>query len=84
MTPAELNIYARENLSRLQSDQRIRQQNIYALAALVAIMLSSKHIPRYEQIFREPAATKRETMSDEQIYEQVKALNALFGGEVSD
>ena len=83
MTPAQLNIYARAYAQRRQEEQKLIQANIYALAALVRPMIWSKHPPRFEKAFPGAKPEPRE-MTDEEMFEKVRALNALFGGEEVD
>ena len=52
---------------------------IYALAAMVRVMMNSKFPPRYESIF--PKDVPKKEMTDEAMFAQVQALNRLFGGK---
>lgn len=83
MTPVQLNIYARAVTRRRQEEQRLTQANIYSLAALIRPMIWSKHPPNLERAFPDAKPKPRE-MTDEEMYAQVKHLNALFGGEEVD
>lgn len=80
MTPAQLNIYARAYAKRRQSEQEVAQANIYSLAALIRPMVWSKHPPSFEKAFPGQKVQARE-MTDEEMYQTVRKLNALFGGE---
>ena len=83
MTPAQLNLYARAYAQRRQEEQRLTQANIYSLAALIRPMIWGKRPPSFEKAFPGAKQKPRE-MSDEEMYSQIKRLNALFGGEEVD
>lgn len=80
MTPVELNIYARAYGQRRHSEQKTAQANIYSLAALIRSMIWGKHPPSYEKVFPDQNPKQTE-MTDNQMYDMVRGLNALFGGE---
>lgn len=80
MTPGELRIYANAYTEQLRFDKYLTQVRTYNLAALIRTMVWAKHPPRYEAVFPE-TTEEREPMTDDQMYAQVKALNALWGGE---
>ena len=80
MTPVQLNLYARAYSQRRQEEQRLSQANIYSLAALIRPMVWSKHPPSFEKAFP-GAKQKSKEMTDEEMLEKIKELNALFGGE---
>lgn len=79
LTPMELSLYAEAYRDRLEDDVRISKAKIYALAALVRVMINSKYAPRYEAVF--PEDIHKKEMTDEAMYAQVQALNRLFGGK---
>lgn len=79
MTPAELNIHARAYATRQQARQEASQINLYSLSALIRTMIWSKHPPSYEKAY--PKKNVSGQQSDEELYAQVRALNALFGGK---
>lgn len=83
MTPAQLNVYARAVTRRRREEQKLTQANIYALAALIRRMIWSKHPPSLERAFPDVKPKPRK-MTDEQMYAQVKRLNARFGGKEVD
>lgn len=83
MTPVELNIYARAFVERRQEEQKIKQVNLYSLAALIRPMVWAKHPPSYDRVFPGKEAKQGE-MTDDQMYAMVRGLNALFGGEEVD
>lgn len=80
MTPVELNICARAYGEHRKAEQKIAQANIYSLAALIRPMVWAKRPPSYDQVYPDKEKKQKE-MTDEQMYDMVKSLNALFGGE---
>lgn len=78
MTPYELSLYAEAYRDSMEDDSRMSRAKIYALAGLIRTMMSSKFPPRYEAVF--PEDVRQKEMSDEAMFEQVRALNRLFGG----
>ena len=79
----QLNLYARAYSQRRQEEQRLSQANIYSLAALIRPMVWSNHPPSLEKAFP-GAKQKSKEMTDEEMLEKIKELNALFGGEEVD
>lgn len=80
MTPRELSVWAHAFSERRDAERHTAEVRIYNLAALTRIMIWGKQAPRFESVF--PDRKKpQETMTDEQMFEQVRRLNALFGGE---
>ena len=77
LTPSELRICAEAWQQRRQDEQSLLQKNIYSLAALIRVAVWSKSMPGYESVYGENAKGK---MTDEQMYENVRAINRLFGG----
>ena len=81
MTPRELAVYAKARGGYLAARQRLTENNLYMLAALVRRAVWDKHgLPQPEELFgrqRRGAAA----MSDEAMYRQVLALNKALGGE---
>ena len=74
----ELSLYAEAYRDMLEDEARMAKAKIYSLAALVRVMVHSKHAPRYEAVF--PGDIRCKEMTDEAMYAQVQALNRLFGG----
>ena len=62
-----------------EADVREGRARIYGLAAAVRAMIWSKHPPSYERMF--PKDRERKKMTDDEMYAQVRALNAMFGGK---
>lgn len=82
MTPAELNLYARAYTQREKDRQKLTQANIYSLAALIREWVWAKNPRPIDAVFPDiSGAATDEDMSDEQLYAQVRALNAIFGGK---
>ena len=79
MTPRELGWMLEARGEQAEEDARMDRAKIYGLASAVRTMIWSKHPPSYERMF--PDDAKRKKMSDEEMYEQVRVLNALFGGK---
>ncbi|TLN02801.1 phage tail assembly chaperone [bacterium] len=75
MTPAELIIYA-EATNEKEKD---RFKQIITGAWLSAAYARAKKIPELNEVMRK---LDRREMTDEELLEQIKALNAALGGEV--
>jgi len=75
MTPAELNVYAEAYVENKENEQR---ENIYQ-AYLISRWVWQKKIDIKKYL---NAPKNKKQMSDEQMLNQVKMLNAVFGGEV--
>ena len=79
MTPAELDIYA-----KAWSDTQRQQAYLQALTirAMIGSLLTGKRAPAFERLFSELKQPVKQSgpMTDEAMYELVKALNATFGG----
>lgn len=78
MTPFELSLYAEAYRDSMEDAERLSRARIYALAKAVRVMMNSKYAPKYEEIFPKDI---QEEMTDEAMYDQVRALNRLFGGK---
>lgn len=79
MTPAELDIYA-----KAWADTQKQQAYLQALTirAMIGTLLSGKRAPAFERLFSETKQPIKKSgpMTDQAMYEMVKALNATFGG----
>ena len=75
MTPAELNVYAEAYVENKENEQR---ENIYQ-AYLISRWVWQKKI-NIKKYLNAPKNKKQ--MSDEQMLNQVKMLNTVFGGKV--
>ena len=78
MTPAELNLSAEIYAEKKKQEE----QNMIIQAYLISRWVWAKEVP-IEKILNE-LGTKQENkiMTDEEMLNQVKMLNNLFGGEV--
>lgn len=76
MTPRELHLWAEAYLDRNRRAERDKKTEIYNLAGLIRVMVWAKHPPRFQEVF--PDKTE---MDDDEMYETVRALNRLMGGE---
>lgn len=81
MTPGELNICAHAYGEKRKAELRERQEDIYNLSALIREMVWSKKAPPFDQVF--PQSEKAKQMTDDAMYDVVRALNAAFGGTES-
>lgn len=77
LTPYEYGIY----LKNYNEKSQIEEENNISMAWLTAKLLRAEKIPALESLL--PKNIQKE-MTDEQMLNQAKALNALFGGEVVD
>ena len=80
MTPAELNLSAEIYAEKKKQEE----QNMIIQACLISRWVWAKEVP-IEKILNE-LGTKQENkiMTDEEMLNQVKMLNNLFGGEVKE
>lgn len=79
MTPAAFYAYVRGALQAQQDKQEIRQHLVYDLACMVRTAIWGKRMPEYRRFY---PPRHKEIMSDEAMYQQVVALNAMLGGSV--
>lgn len=79
MTPRELGWMLEARGEQAEEDARMDRARIYGLASAVRTMIWSKHPPSYERMY--PEDRRKKEMTDEEMYAQVRALNALFGGK---
>lgn len=77
MTPRELEWLLEAHREQTEMNARREREKIYNLAGAIRTMIWSKHPPDYDQMFPKD----RKEMSDEEMYAQVRALNAMFGGK---
>ncbi len=77
MTPRELDAMLEARAEQAEVEDRQTRLKIYNLAAAVRTMIWAKNPPSYERMFPED---RKNDMTDEEMYAQVRALNALFGG----
>lgn len=79
MTPAQVTACARGYARGREERQKQRNLDLYNLAVLISRVTLSKNPISFAEAF--PDQVTRKEMSDDQMYEAVRALNALFGGE---
>lgn len=84
MTPAELNIYAEAYAEKQKNDFKEKMSLEYynALWTIQWLGKKSQHPKPLQEILDSIDKPKKKAMTDEQMLAQVKALNAMFGGEV--
>lgn len=88
MTPAELNIYAEVYSEKQKNDFKERLSLEYYNAFWTIQWLGKKsqqpkELNKILEEFDKPQKEKK-AMTDKQMLAQVKALNAMFGGEIID
>ena len=88
MTPKQLQISlcAYEEVKRIEAEEyQIKLKNSYDLAItqawLTANWQRAKKMPNLDKVLKSNKPIQKE-MTDEQIFEQIKSLNAMFGGVV--
>lgn len=80
MTPYQLNLIITNYADRENEKFESMILETYLTAAWTSRWVWSKKIPKYEKIMSE--IIKEEKQNNEQMLEQVKKLNAMFGGKV--
>jgi len=85
MTPAAFRAYVKGYLEEERFRMETRQRQDYNLAVMVRAAIGERRMPEYERFYRggKQAGAKQDTMTDEQMYQQVLALNAALGGTVN-
>ena len=83
MTPYELNIYAQTYSEKQQEEMKEKITLAYLNSMWTIQWLGKKHQqpPPLKEILQSIGREKKK-MTDEQMFNQVKVLNAVFGGEV--
>lgn len=76
MTPAELNTWAGSWGADEERRQERERRSLYNLGAIIRAMVWGKRMPSFEEVF----GAGTEEMTDQQMYANVRALNALLGG----
>lgn len=79
LTPRELAALLIGFEEKVEEQTRINRLMIYNLAVAVRTMIWSKSPPSFEEMF--PKDQRQKEMTDDEMFEQVKVLNALFGGK---
>ena len=78
MSPLELHLYAEAFRSRMEDETKAKRAEAYMSASLIRMAVWARHMKSYETIF--PDNVRKRDMTDEEMYENVRALNWLFGG----
>lgn len=79
MTPYELSLYAKDYIEQEKEKLEFEVYKAYLTAAWVSRWVWQKRIPKFEDIIKK---SHRNKMTPEQMFQQVKILNVIFGGEV--
>jgi hypothetical protein len=83
MTPFELNIYAENYANKMRDDIEEKITLAYLNSLWTVQWQGKKHQqPRPLKEILASIGKEKNEMTDEQMLEKVKALNAMFGGEV--
>jgi len=87
MTPYELNIYAQTYSEKQQEEMQEEMKEKITLAYLNSMWtiqwLGKRHQqPKPLKEILKNIGREKKRMTDEQMFNQVKVLNAVFGGEV--
>lgn len=81
MTPYQLNLVIQNYAEREKEKFELKLFEIYLTSAWISRWVWAKRIPKFDSIMDRLQPKKH--MTDEQMLEQVKALNIIFGGEVN-
>lgn len=82
MTPATFRAWIKGYLDVQQAMREGKRHEDYNLAVMFRAAMGSNRMPSFEQVFPDSRRGSREPMTDEQMYQQVLALNAALGGSV--
>lgn len=81
MTPQELSLAVEARNRREQDAQRARLAEDYALAGMIRLAVWAKRMPSFERLFPErKGGETKHSMTDEEMYAAVVALNRAMGG----
>ena len=78
MTPYELSLHARV----FNEKRKYEQEEKLTLAWLGANLHRAKKLPTLDKLLDKDKQPVKKKMTDDEMLEQVKMLNALFGGTV--
>lgn len=78
MTPYELSLYVKA----YNRDKKAEQEAQITQAYLTAAWQRASKMPKLENVLK--AKSKKKQMTDKQLFNMVRALNAAFGGEVKE
>lgn len=76
MTPSELNIHIED----YHKKEQLRVNEGIALAHLNAYLQRVKKMPQLSELLEKEKKQQKATMTDEEMFERIKALNASLGG----
>ena len=83
MTPYELNIYAQTYSEKQQEEMKEKITLAYLNSMWTIQWLGKRHQqPKPLKEILKNIGREKKRMTDEQMFNQVKVLNAVFGGEV--
>lgn len=83
MTPYELNIYAQTYSEKQQEEMKEKITLAYLNSMWTIQWLGKRHQqPKPLKEILKSIGREKKKMTDEQMFNQVKVLNAVFGGEV--
>lgn len=83
MTPYELNIYAQTYNEKQQEEMKEKITLAYLNSMWTIQWLGKRHQqPKPLKEILKNVGREKKRMTDEQMFNQVKVLNAVFGGEV--
>lgn len=82
LTPLELRVILRNHQKKLELDNKNRTNLAIAQAWMTANWYRAKRMPDLDKVLTKDK-TEQKQMTDEQMLNQIKALNAMFGGAVN-
>jgi len=80
LTPAELLMMQRAEAARRERENEAQNMRDYTLACMISGFMWAKRRPSYDELFHPKNTAQDGGMTDEEMLEQVRALNKLFGG----
>lgn len=82
MTPYQLHLMIKDYAEREKEKLELKLFEIYLTSVWTSRWVWAKRIPKFDSIMDRLRPKKH--MTDEQMLEQAKMLNAVFGGEVKE
>lgn len=85
MTPSSFRAYVKGYLEEQRYQNETRQRQDYNLAVMVRAAIGEKRMPGYDRFYSEQKkhGKRAQNMSDDQMFQQVLALNKALGGTVN-
>jgi hypothetical protein len=80
MTPYQFNLITENYLEKQKEEMEKQLMQIYLSAVWTSRWVWEKKVPSFESIMKKAEPKKPKT--DEEMLEEVKKLNAMFGGTV--